>query len=54
MDRLRLAVGLGTKSLQEIAFVLFRYGFIKDIDKWLGGNQLYNAEKNNIRWTNRS
>jgi hypothetical protein len=48
------AIGLGPKSLQEIAFALFRYGCIDDIDKWLGGNQLYNAEKNNIRWTNRS
>ena len=33
IDRLRLAVGLGTKSLQEIAFALFRYGFIKDTDQ---------------------
>ena len=37
IDRLRLAVGLGTKSLQEIAFLLFRYGFIKDMEKWLKG-----------------
>ena len=35
IDRLRLAVGIGPTSLQEIAFALFRYGFIKDTDKWL-------------------
>jgi hypothetical protein len=36
MDRLRLAVGLGSKSLQEIAFALCKFECIDDIDKWLG------------------
>jgi hypothetical protein len=53
-NRLNLARNIGQKSLQEIAEALYKFGYIDNIDKWLGGNQLYNAEKNNIRWTNRS
>ena len=35
-DKLTFARNIGRKSLQEIAFNLFNYGFIDDIDKWLG------------------
>ena len=35
-DRLTLDRNIGTKSLQEIASNLYKYGFINDIDKWLG------------------
>ena len=47
------AIGLGPKSLQEIAEALYKFDYIKDIDQWLGRYSLYNAEKNNIRRTNR-
>ena len=36
IDRLRLAVGIGSKSLQEIAFALCKFGCIDNIRKWLG------------------
>jgi len=36
-SRLKLARNSGSESLQEIAFNFFKYGFIKDTDKWLGG-----------------
>ena len=36
-DKLTLARNIGRKSLQEIAFNLYKYGFIKDADKWLRG-----------------
>ena len=35
-DKLTLARNIGPKSLQEIAINLFKYGFIKDTDMWLG------------------
>ena len=35
-DRLTLARNIGLKSLQEITFLLFRFGYIGDIKKWLG------------------
>ena len=44
---------LGPKSLREIAEALHKFRYIDDIDQWLGRYSLYNAEKNNIRWTNR-
>jgi hypothetical protein len=40
--RLRFAVGLGAKSIKEIAFVLNRYGYIDDIDNGLMFNSLSN------------
>ena len=33
--RLRLAVGLGLKSIKEIAEVLHKFGFIDSIDDWI-------------------
>lgn len=33
--RLRLAVGLGGKSIKEIAEVLYKFGFVDSIDDWL-------------------
>jgi hypothetical protein len=33
--RLRLAVGLGKKSIKEIAEVLYKFGFVDSIDDWL-------------------
>ena len=36
-ERLTLARNIGSKSLQEIASNLFKYGFIDDIDNWLNG-----------------
>ena len=35
IDRLRLAVGIGAKSLQEIAFALCKFGCIDDVENWL-------------------
>ena len=35
VKRLRLAVGLGLKSIKEIAEVLHKFGFIDSIDDWL-------------------
>ncbi|MFC1837248.1 hypothetical protein ACFLYW_01025 [Thermodesulfobacteriota bacterium] len=35
-ERLRIAVNLGQKSLQEIAFLLCKLGYIDDIERWLG------------------
>jgi hypothetical protein len=52
-EKLTLARNIGSKSLQEIAEALYKFDYIKDIDQWLGRYSLYNAEKNNIRWTNR-
>ena len=40
MAALEQAIGLGPKSLQEIAFFLFEYGFIDDIDKWTNNKTL--------------
>jgi hypothetical protein len=34
---LKQALGLGPKTLQEIAFNLCKYGFIKNTEKWLKG-----------------
>jgi hypothetical protein len=33
--RLSLAVGLGGKSIKEIAEVLYKFGFVDSIDDWL-------------------
>jgi hypothetical protein len=33
--RLSLAVGLGEKSIKEIAEVLYKFGFVDSIDDWL-------------------
>ena len=33
--RLRRAVGLGGKSIKEIAEVLYKFGFVDSIDDWL-------------------
>ena len=33
-DRLTLARNIGAKSLHEIAFLLCKYGFIDNIEKW--------------------
>ncbi len=35
VKRLRLAVGLGSKSIKEIAEVLNKFGFVDSIDEWL-------------------
>ena len=37
VKRLRLAVGLGPKSIKEIAEVLYKFGFVDSIDDWLEG-----------------
>ena len=37
IDRLRLTVGVGPKSLKEIATYLYELEYIDDIDKWLRG-----------------
>ena len=34
---LEQAIGLGPKSLKEIATYLYELGYINDIDQWLGG-----------------
>jgi hypothetical protein len=34
--RLRLIRGLGQKSLEEIALGLNRFGYIDDVEEWLG------------------
>ena len=35
--RLHLAIGLGPKSIKEIAIVLNRYEYIDDVERWLKG-----------------
>ena len=51
--KLEMTNQLGIKSFREIAAALYKFGCIDNIDKWLGRYSLYNAEKNNIRRTNR-
>jgi hypothetical protein len=36
-DRLYLARNIGPKSLQEIAELLHKFGFVGNPDKWIGG-----------------
>ena len=36
-DRLTLARNIGTKSLQEIAELLYQFGYIQCFEKWLKG-----------------
>ena len=31
------AIGLGSKSLKEIALALHKFGYIDDVEKWLKG-----------------
>ena len=33
--RLHLVIGLGRKSIKEIAEVLYKFGFVDSIDDWL-------------------
>ena len=35
-ERLTRARNIGPKSLQEIAFLLCKFGHIDDVEKWLG------------------
>ena len=35
-DRLTLARNIGAKSLQEIALLLYEFGYIDDVEMWLG------------------
>ena len=35
MEPLKMAIGLGPKSLHEIALVLHSYGYIDDPESWL-------------------
>jgi hypothetical protein len=37
MESLKMAIGLGPKSLQEIARALYKYGCIDDPVRWLEG-----------------
>ena len=36
IDRLRLAVGIGPKSLKEIALLLYAFCYIDDVEMWFG------------------
>jgi hypothetical protein len=35
-SKLYRAVGLGPKSLQEVAELLYEYGYIDDVENWFG------------------
>ena len=35
MEPLEMAIGLGPKSLEEIAWALHKHGYIDDIEQWL-------------------
>ena len=34
---LKHAIGLGPKSLKEIALLLYEFSYIDDVENWLGG-----------------
>ena len=35
MEPLKMAIGLGPKSLHEIAWALYGFGYIDDIEQWM-------------------
>ena len=37
VDRLSMTVQLGKKSFQQIADALFRFEYIDNVERWLGG-----------------
>ena len=37
MAGFKMAIGLGPKSLQEIALLLYEFSYIDDVENWLGG-----------------
>ena len=41
MELLEMVIGIGSKSLQEIALALFRFGYIDNVYKWLGQSNYY-------------